>query len=92
MQAFNNEVQLKDDLLAEVIKHRKADAIIKGTYGNMKSVESENTYGDEDEDVIFKACAVGCSLHSYALIKGIVLDTGDHALYEEFGVPRLLAK
>ena len=79
MKAFNNDAQLKSDLIAEVIKHREADAIVKGYYGDMSDNE-------------FKGCAVGCSLHSYAIIKGVVLDTSDHKIYEQFGIPELLAK
>ena len=79
MKAFNNDVQLKADLIKEVIKHREADAIVKGYYGDMSDNE-------------FKGCAVGCSLHSYAIIKGIVLDTSEHKNYEKFGISELLAR
>jgi hypothetical protein len=80
MQAFHNDPQLKQDLLAEVEKHRLADSIIKGTYGEFEGSQ-------------FKGCAVGCSLKSYANIKGIELSTSDHGLYENnFGIPRILAR
>jgi hypothetical protein len=80
MQAFHNDPQLKQDLLAEVAKHRLADSIIKGTYGEFGGSQ-------------FKGCAVGCSLKSYANIKGIELSTSNHGLYEEhFGIPRILAR
>ena len=92
MKAFNNDAQLKSDLIAEVIKHRKYDAIVKGSYGDMPGIEAENSYGDEEEDVIFKGCGIGCTIHSYAIIKGVVLDTSDHKIYEQFGIPQLLAR
>ena len=81
MKAFNGSEQLKTDLLAEVIKHRKADQIIKGTY--CKSLK---------EGQKFRACAVGCSLHSYSIISDIDLDVSNHKNYELFGIPMLLAR
>jgi len=79
MQAYNNDESLKQALLAEVAKHRIADAIIKGTYGDA-------------DDKKFMGCAVGCSLNSYNLIKGVKQSTSDHGRYEEFGIPRILAR
>lgn len=32
--AFNNDPQLRADLLAEVQRHRDADRLIRGTYGD----------------------------------------------------------
>ena len=77
--AFNNDAQLKEDLMIELEKHRDTDAIIKNTYGN----ESEN---------VFRGCAVGCSINSYNIVKGLTLDTSKHKNYELFGIPTLLAK
>ena len=57
--AFQNDPQLKKDLLREVAKHRKADMIVQGTYGK--------------ENGTWKGCAVACSLRSLAIIKGEVL-------------------
>lgn len=48
MKAFHSDPTLKRDLLAEVEKHRLADAIIAGTYGKIDGGK-------------FKGCAVGCS-------------------------------
>lgn len=78
MQAFNEK--LKRDLLEEVKKHRLAGQLIRGYYGNVA-------------DNNFKGCAVGCSLHSYAVLKNIQLDTSNHELYEKyFGIPTILAR
>jgi len=77
--AFNNDCKLKSDLLVELKKHRKADEIIKGTYGN-------------NSDTYFQGCAVGCSINSYNKIKGLDLDTSKHLNYEKFGIPKLLAR
>ncbi len=77
MKSFNQE--LKTALLAEVEKHRLADQIISGSYGSMDMTE-------------FKGCAVGCSLHSYAVLKGLKLSTNDHGLYESLlGIPKEIA-
>ena len=79
MLAFNNDLQLKTDLLKQIILHREQDRIVSGSYGN---------FSDEN----FKGCAVGCSLHSYGIIKGIKIDTAKHSNYELFGIPRVLAR
>ena len=34
MKAYNNDKKLKADLVAEALKHQKADEIIQGTYGD----------------------------------------------------------
>lgn len=79
MQAFNNDPNLKAGLLREVQKHRLADQIVKGSYG-------------EFEDGKFLGCAVGCSIHSYNLLTGQTLRTSEHKVYEQFGIPRMLAR
>ena len=79
MKAFNGDTELKTKLVEQVIWHREQDMIRAGTYGSFS-------------DAKFRGCAVGCSLHSYGLIKGINLDTSDHKSYELFGIPRLLAR
>src|SRR5688572_21896458 len=82
MKAFHGDETLKADILKEVAWHREQDKLVRGTYGQLSD-------GDK-----FKGCAVGCTLHSYARIKGIKkMALGDHAAYEELlGVPRVLAK
>ena len=79
MLAFNNDKVLKDNLIKEIKWHRELDMIIAGRYGSFS-------------DASFKGCAVGCSLHSYGLLKGIKLDTSNHKAYELFGIPKLLAR
>jgi hypothetical protein len=77
--AFHGDTQLKADLLAEIIKHRKQDQIVKGSYGR--------------ENGVWKGCAVGCSIHSLNQVRGLELDTSQHAAYESgFGIPRILAR
>lgn len=78
MKAFHGDQKLKDDLLAEVEKHRVADQIIGGTYGK------ENGSGK------WQGCAVGCSIRSYNLLKGKNVSTSDHSSYPElFGIPQM---
>ena len=80
MQAFHNDPQLKRDLLAEVKKHRLADSIISGTYGDLI-------------DGQFKACAVGCSIESLNRLRHKKFRTGDHSAYPKLvGVPEWLAR
>ena len=80
MIAYHNDPKLKEALLAEVEKHRLADQIISGTYG-------------DEENGVWRGCAVGCSLRSLGLITGRVISTSDHAAYErEVGVPEVLAR
>ena len=79
MLAFNDDAKLKDKLLKQVIWHREQDKIISGSYGNI---------GDDN----FRGCAVGCTLHSYAIINKIKIATNKHKSYELFGIPQLLAR
>lgn len=79
MRAFNSNPQLKADLLRQIKLHRKQDKIIKGTYG---------VWSPRGE---FGGCAVGCTIHSYGLITGLILDTCNHSNYELFGIPADLA-
>lgn len=78
MIAYNNDPQLKADLLAEVHKHYLADQIVKGTYGI--------------EDGVWKGCAVGCLIRSYNIVCGKTHHTWDHSVFEEFGIPIILAQ
>jgi hypothetical protein len=52
--AYHGDPNLKAKLIAELRKHREADAIIQGSYG----------YEEDDNAVEFRGCAVGCTLHS----------------------------
>ena len=77
MKTFNQEK--KDLLVAEIIRHREADQLMQGTYGQEK-------HGD------WKGCAVGCAIHSLNLTLGKTYSTNDHSVYEtELGIPELLA-
>jgi hypothetical protein len=80
--AYNGDKKLKASLLKEITKHRKADQIIQGTYGEGK--------GDN-----WKGCAVACSVRSLAIAKGEKLGEryADHERYEtDLGIPRILAR
>ena len=77
MKTFNQE--LKDVLVAEIIKHREADQILQGTY-------------EKEVNGIWKYCAVGCAIHSLNTKLGKNYKTNDHTVYEtEFGIPVVLA-
>ncbi len=77
MQTFLGKPELKDTLLEEIIKHRKADEIAQGSYG-----------GDTGP-----WCAVGCAVQSLNVKLGKTYSTADHSVYEtELGIPRLIAK
>lgn len=78
--SFKNDPALKEMLVTEIENHRKADQLIKGTYG-------EGTNGD------WKGCAVGCSIHSLNHKLGKSYKTSDHSVYEkELGLPEWLAR
>jgi len=77
--SFHSDEQLKTDLIEEIKRHELADQIVQGHYGK--------------ENGKWKGCAVGCSIHSYNLVRGKNLATSVHALYEsKFGIPRILAR
>ena len=74
---YNSDPALKEQFLAEIEKHRLADQIGQGEYGN-------------DFDFT-RGCAVGCSVHSINLIRGTRRSVSDHDAYEEIGIPAWLA-
>lgn len=81
LKAFHGKKELKKGMVAEVLKHQKADQIVQGTYGK------ENGH--------WKGCAVACSVRSLAIVKGEVLKTeyNDHARYQsDLGIPESLAR
>jgi hypothetical protein len=81
MQAYLNDPTLKRRLVAEILKHQKADQIIKGTYGGL--------YG---RDHIWKGCAIGCALHSLNALTDQTASTDQHQRFEtELGIPVELA-
>ncbi len=64
------------------MRNQKADAFIRGTYG------------DEYKGAkIFKGCSVGCALESVSRLKGLTLNFGDHSQFEPLlGIPEWLAR
>jgi len=79
MKAFNNDPQLKADLLRIVAEHRENDQLVR------------KVYAEYDQEGIFHGCAVGCSIHSYNLLTGSDLDESTHSSYERFGIPERIA-
>src|SRR3990167_29172 len=78
MKSYNSDTKLKTALVKEMKHHKKADQIIKGTYGT--------------ENGVWKGCAVGCAIHSLNLKKKTDWKTDDHSVYEkELGIPLFLA-
>jgi hypothetical protein len=74
--AYHNDPTLKARLIAELHKHREADAIAKGFYSEYASNAVE-----------FRGCAIGCSLHSLGHAS-----YDDHEAYEPLlGIPMALA-
>jgi len=70
----------KKQFVAETIKHQKADAFVRGNYGQLYNGE-------------FKGCAVGCAIKSINNLNNIDLDFKNHAEYEKhLGIPEWLAK
>ena len=80
---YLNKPELKDAFLAEIGKHEKLDAIIRGSYGQMNGH--------------FTGCAIGCSLYSLSVLRGktpqeAATNISDHRRYEaELGWPTWLA-
>jgi hypothetical protein len=79
--SYKNDPILKKRFVAEIEKHRKADAIMQGTYGK--------------ENGKWKGCAVSCSLRSLDILEGKELKTvyDSHRDYEsKLGIPEWLAR
>jgi hypothetical protein len=78
MKAFNNNPELKQQLIDMAAEHRKADEYLKGTYGNTEGTK-------------FRACSIGCTIHDVNKIHGKNLATESHsALSEELGIPEFI--
>jgi len=81
LQAFNNDKEFKDQMIAAAISHREKDEYIAGCYAKMNGS--------------FKGCSVGCSLFDVKGIKGIDVgeDYADHALLaKELGIPEFICR
>ena len=63
--SYKNDPELKKIFVAEIVRHRKADQIVQGTYG--------------ENNGIWKGCAVGCSIHSLNIKLGKNYNTNNHA-------------
>ena len=81
MLAYHGKPELKKRLLAEIAKHRRADAIVQGSYGHQNGQ--------------WKGCAIACSLRSLDKVKrkrSVESYEGEHHRYPtELGVPVELA-
>ena len=86
MLAYHGSQSLKNKLLTQIEIHRKADAIVAGTYGKLNGQ--------------WKGCAVGCSVRSLDIIDGKLGDCINNAwaenihqrLSERMGIPLELAR
>jgi hypothetical protein len=76
---FNDDYNLKAQLVARAKQHRAQDDYVQGSYGNF----------DYNR---FRGCAVGCSLYDMNDVLGISFDYSDHAAYEYIGIPRVIAR
>lgn len=78
--SFKNDPNLKAMFLAEIIRHREADQIVKGTYGTGRGAD-------------WRGCAVGCSVRSLNIRLGRDYSTWDYSAYErELGISQWLAR
>ena len=81
MKSYLNNPELKKRFVEEIKKHKEADSIIQGTYGEVNEE--------------WKGCAVSCSLRSLDIIEGKELKTEykNHKDYEtKLGIPEWLAR
>jgi len=78
LQAFNNDKDFREQMIASAISHREKDEYIAGEYSR--------------EDGDFKGCSLGCSLYDVKKIKGVDIEVySDHSrLAEELGVPEFI--
>lgn len=70
---YLGDAKLKADFVAEIAKHEAADQIIAGTY-------------KEWDGQVFRACAIGCSLHSLNILQGKSELCEGTALHERFEI------
>ena len=81
MLTYNNDPQFKKEFVPIVVRHRKDDAVVQGTYG------TQNGH--------WRGCAVACSLRSYDLLKGrkLKVEYSNHSRFEKVGLwPEWLAR
>lgn len=77
MLSFRDPRVTKELMVADMIAHAKADALVRGAYGK--------------EGPSFRGCAVGCSIHTINRVTGKKLRYGDHAgLAKTIGAPDAL--
>ena len=77
MQAYKNDPAFKEELLREMKSHYDEDRIIRNSYG----------FGLDDKD--YKGCAIGCAIHSLAMLRErVMFDPSDHKLLAtELNIP-----
>ena len=81
MKAYHGKQELKDLMVAEAVKHREMDELVKEVYGHEVAGK-------------FQGCAVGCTIRTIRLKvdTGADLRYSDHGAYEKFlGIPWVLA-
>jgi hypothetical protein len=80
MLSYHNDENLKKMVVLEMKKHQEQDQFIKGSYS-------------EDDEGIFKGCAVGCTIDSINKVLGRSYSTSSHSIFEKtIGVPEWLAR
>lgn len=80
MKAFNNDPELKQQLIDMAAEHRQADEYIKGAYG-------------EEIDGKFRGCSIGCTIRDINKIHGKKLPINNHtALSIELGIPEFILR
>ena len=81
MITYNGDPVFKKQFVAEVVKHRKSDMVLQGTYGQQNGR--------------WRGCAVACSLRSLDILKGRKpkVEYNDHPRFEREGLwPEWLAR
>ena len=79
MQAYNNDIEFKKNLVDMSLAHMEADEFIQGEYGQMNGS--------------FSGCSLGCTIHDVNKIMGLKGDFHDHSfLSDSIGIPLFLTR
>ena len=79
MQAYNNDIEFKQNLVCMSEAHMAADEFIQGEYGQINGT--------------FRGCSLGCTIHDVNKIMGLNGDVSDHSfLSDSIGIPVFLTQ
>jgi len=79
MQAYNNDIEFKKNLVCMSEAHMHADEFIQGDYGQINGT--------------FRGCSLGCTIHDVNKIMGLKGDFSDHSfLSDSIGIPVFLTQ